>query len=206
MKPLPICLLETLDTSPYGVRCSKDALIAAQEALIDNDRELAWLDTDIKEQRKTLQEAQDEVKIIGPMTESLRTATHHLAMSEDFARRTGAIIKGALQVSTGCEMYESYIGSLKVSLAQIREICRENALAVKRADYLWRYHQGPQVQANADREKTRLESLEGLRIGLKENRERILQQRAFYESVQQLLDQRAVEDGENARGQVMDLD
>lgn len=199
-------MLETLDTSEYGVRCSEDALIAAQEALVHNDRELAWLDTDIKEQRKTLQKAQDEVKVVGPMTESLRTATHHLAISEDFARRTGAIIEGAPQVSTGCEMYESYISSLKLSLAQIREICIENKLAVKKADYLWRYHQGPQVQANADREKTRLESLEGLRAGLKENRERILQQRAFYESVQRLLDQRAVEDGENVLGQVVDLD
>ncbi|CAJ0549869.1 Ff.00g064640.m01.CDS01 [Fusarium sp. VM40] len=132
LKPLPICLLETLDTSPYG-------------------RELAWLDTDIKEQRKTLQEAQYEVKTI-------------------------------------------------------REICSEDKLAVKKADYLWRYHQGPQVQANADREKTRLESLEGLRAGLEENRDRILQQRAFYESVQRLLDERAVEDGENVLEQVMDLD
>uniref|UniRef100_A0A4E9ECU5 Uncharacterized protein n=1 Tax=Gibberella zeae TaxID=5518 RepID=A0A4E9ECU5_GIBZA len=203
---LPICFLEFLDTSPYGVRCNEDALIAAQAALVDNDRELASLDTNITEQNKTLQEAQDELQIVSPMAESLRTATHHLAMSEDFARRTQAIIKDASQVSTGCGMYRSYIGSLESNLAEIREICSQDNLAMKKADHLWRYHRGPQVQANVDSEKMRLKSLEGLKDGLKATRKRILRQRAFYISVQQLLNKAAMEDDENISGVIMEVD
>jgi hypothetical protein len=96
-------MLQYLDCSPYGVRCNEDALKAAQVALSDNGLELASLDTDIIKQKATLREVEDDIKTLGPIMESLRAATYYLATNEDFACKTGDIIKDVSRVFAGCK-------------------------------------------------------------------------------------------------------